>query len=72
MSEETLTRLKMKKILYYAHMASLGKRSAPLTKNTFLAWRNGPVAMDLYEHVEDWDAEEIRLDAFGYIVDLKS
>lgn len=71
LSKESLTQLKMQKILYYAHMIHLGKRSVPLIKNTFLAWRHGPVALGLYEHVRDWGADEIRLHAFRDIVDLK-
>lgn len=71
LSGETLTQLRMQKILYYAHMIHLGRRSAPLVKNTFLAWKHGPVALGLYIHVKDWGADEIRLDAFKDIVDLE-
>ena len=71
LSQETLTQLKMQKILYYAHMIHLGKRSAPLIKNSFLAWKHGPVALGLYEHVRDWGADEIQSHAFKDIVDLR-
>ena len=70
LSAETLTQLKMQKILYYAHMIHLGKRTAPLIRNTFLAWKHGPVALGLYEHVKEYGAEEIPLDAFKEIIDL--
>ena len=71
LSGETLTQLKMQKILYYAHMIHLGKRSEPLIKNRFLAWKHGPVAIGLYEHVNRCGADEIQLDdAFGDVVDL--
>lgn len=70
LSEESLTQLRMQKILYYAHMIHLGKRYAPLINNTFLAWKHGPVALGLYEHVKGWQADKIRLVAFRDIVDL--
>lgn len=69
LSGESLTHLKMQKILYYAHMIHLGKTSAPLIKNKFLAWRLGPVALGLYERIKEHGGNIVPLEAFD---DIKS
>lgn len=70
LSSESLTQLRMQKILYYAHMIHLGRTSTPLTKNKFLAWKYGPVALGLYDYVKNCGAKEVALSDFEGIEDL--
>lgn len=43
--------LKLLKLIYFAHGWHLAKHAAPLVKNRFEAWRDGPVVRALYENL---------------------
>lgn len=52
LSKWTLTNLKLQKLLYLAHMVSLGKDKTPLITETFSAWMYGPVIPVLYDRIK--------------------
>ncbi len=47
-SEESITNLKMQKLVYYAQAWSLALHGRPIFANRIEAWARGPVCPDLY------------------------
>ena len=45
-----MTTFKLQKLVYYSQAASLVWDEAPLFKEKFYAWANGPVCVELYNH----------------------
>lgn len=70
LSQGSLTHLKMQIILYFAHMHHLGKHDKKLIKNKFLAGELGPVALELYEHINDYGGDPVPNTAFDDISKL--
>jgi len=58
-SEETLTPLKLQKILYYAQGYFLAINDDELFPDDFQAWAHGPVNVDIYEKYKDYSYQNI-------------
>ena len=43
-----LTHLQIQKLVYFAHVESLGKHDKPLVRRLFRAWSFGPVDLEIY------------------------
>lgn len=55
-SDWSLTNLKLQKLLYLAHMVSLGRKGQPLVNEFFAAWMYGPVLPSVYDRVKVFGA----------------
>lgn len=55
---DTITHLKLQKLVYYAQAWSLALLGRPLFHEDVQAWTHGPVAPSLWHHLKDhgWDA----------------
>lgn len=59
-SDWTLTNLALQKLLYLSHMKFIGAENGPsLIRETFEAWKYGPVVPRLYERVKKFGAKPI-------------
>jgi len=56
---ETLTSMKLQKLVYYAHGWSLALANEPLISNRIEAWDYGPVIPDLYQAFKKYGTEAI-------------
>ena len=66
-SGNSLSNMKMQKILYLAHMFHLGldeDNPKPLIKEKFQAWEFGPVEPTLYHYVKSFGSKNIPAAAF--------
>ena len=43
-----ITQMKLQKVVYFAHGLYLGSQRKPLIKESFQAWKFGPVVPDIY------------------------
>lgn len=57
-SGDSITHLKLQKLVYYAQAWSLALRGEPLFEEDFQAWAHGPVVESIYRHYEGigWNA----------------
>ena len=66
-----ITNLKLQKLLYFSHVAFLGKYEKLLIEEDFYAWQFGPVIKDLYYELKDCGRNPIGESIFDGINDLK-
>ncbi len=64
-SDWALSNLPLNKILYLAHMISLGKYGVPLVSENFEAWDYGPVLPTVYHEAKVFGSDPIRDIFFG-------
>ncbi len=57
--EETLTNLKLQKLLYYAQGFFLGAQKRPLFPEQIEAWEHGPVVREIYHIFSDYKGNPI-------------
>ena len=50
---DTLTHLRLQKLLYYCQAWSLAKRDRPLFPEPIEAWSSGPIVIDIYRRFSD-------------------
>lgn len=56
---DTLTNLKIQKLLYYAQGFSLAINHRPLFNEKIIKWNLGPVVVEVYEHFRKYGADSI-------------
>ncbi len=54
-----LSPMKLQKLIYYAHAASLAFRNKPLIKEYFEVWKLGPVVPELYHELKHLGRDNI-------------
>ena len=59
---DSITNLKIQKLLYYAQGASLAIRSKPLFDAQINAWQHGPVVESVYHALKGFGAENVVVD----------
>ena len=72
-SEEKLTHIQIQKILYLAQMLFIGENGfkSPLIRNNFLDWKYGPVAREVYDHLNGrYGKNPVPREAFDDIVGI--
>ena len=72
-SEEKLTHIQIQKILYLAQMLFIGENGfkSSLIRNKFLAWKYGPVAREVYDHLNGrYGKNPVPREAFDDIVGI--
>lgn len=57
--EETLTHLKLQKLLYYAQGFHLAGQKRPLFDEQIEAWEHGPVVRSVYDRFKDYKANPL-------------
>lgn len=63
---DTISNLKLQKLVYYAQAWSLALRGAPAFGDRVEAWVHGPVIRGLYEAFEEYNALAIPLPVTGW------
>lgn len=61
---EKVTSLSVQKLLYLAHGLMLAKYDKPLIRQSFQAWKYGPIIEPLYHELKIFGASEISHDSF--------
>lgn len=56
---DSMSNLKLQKLLYYAQGAHLAITARPLFADAIVAWEHGPVIPDLYHHFKRYGADPI-------------
>ncbi|MDD6055194.1 MAG: DUF4065 domain-containing protein [Helicobacteraceae bacterium] len=56
---ESVTHLKMQKLLYYAQGLSLVYNTKPLFKEKIEAWEHGPVVREVYEKLKQYKKDDL-------------
>jgi uncharacterized phage-associated protein len=64
-----VTQMKLQKILYFAHGLHLAQYHAPLIKETFQAWKFGPVIPRIYHTYKLYGSMPITNTDIAYLVD---
>jgi uncharacterized phage-associated protein len=64
---DTLSPLKLQKLVYYAQAWSLALLHTPLFEEDFQAWTHGPALPSLQQRFQDYDGEAIPLSEIGEV-----
>ena len=69
-TEDSMTPMKLLKLVYYAHGFYAGIYNEPLISNKIEAWRYGPVIPELYENIKHYGLRPVDEPVQRYDVDF--
>jgi uncharacterized phage-associated protein len=69
---DTLSHLKLQKLMYYAQAWSLALNSSSLFDEEFEAWTHGPVLPTLWERFKSFDQDSIPLKAINSTTEIST
>lgn len=65
-ASQSITHLQVMKMVYFSHAWMLGLRHEPLIRQPVVAWRYGPVVLDIYDSLKKFGGEPINRQIPGY------